>query len=111
MNDNTQLLHKYDDSNVLHNLLKFQTVVYFFKNHSFHYSRVNIGHGFLSNLVLRFSNYDPLLYILVLNNYFWKYKSKNIFEKVKINMQTSSVMVCIRMNSSFLLAHFMTIFM
>ena len=72
---------------------------------------MNIGHGFLSNLLLRFSKYDALLYIFVLSNYFCKCKSKNIFEKVKINMQTSSVMVCILMNSSFLLAHFMTIFM
>ena len=63
---------------------------------------MNIGHGFLSNLLLIFSNYDALLYIFVLSNYFCKYKNKNIFEKVTINMQTSSVMVCIQMNSSFL---------
>ena len=39
-------------------MLEIIIFFYFFKKHSFHYSRVNIGHGFLSNLLLRFSNYD-----------------------------------------------------
>ena len=34
-----------------------------------------------------------MLYIFVLSNYFCKYNSKKIFEKVKINMQTSRVNV------------------
>ena len=52
-----------------------------------------IGHGFLSGVLLRFSYYDALLYIFVLSNYFCKYNSKKIFEKVKITMQTSHVNV------------------
>ena len=51
------------------------------------------GHGFLSGVLLKFSYYDALLYIFVLSNYFCKYNSKKIFEKVKINMQTSRLNV------------------
>ena len=54
---------------------------------------MKIGHGFLSGVLIRFSYYDALLYIFVLSNYFCKYNSKKIFEKVKINMQTSHVSV------------------
>ena len=59
-------------------------IVDFSKNPSFHYSRVKIGHGSLSGLLLKFSDYDALLYIFVLSNFFCKYKSKMMFEKVKI---------------------------
>ena len=76
-------------------MLEIIKFLLFLQKSQFHYARVNIGHCFLSNLLLRFSNYDALLYMFVLSNYLCKYKSKNIFEKVKINMQTSSVMVCI----------------
>ena len=87
-----------------------EVVINFSKNPSFHYSRVKIGHGFLSGLLLKFSDYDALLYIFVLRNYFCKYKSKKMFEKVKINMQTSSLHVLCPNVLSFLLGHFMTIF-
>ena len=43
--------------------------------------------------VAAFAQLIALWYIFVLSNYFCKYKSKKIFEKVKINMQTSSVHV------------------
>ena len=71
---------------------------------------MKIGHGFLSGLLLKFSDYDALLYIFVLSNYFCKYKSKKMFEKVKINRQTSSLHGLCRNVLSFLLGHFMTIF-
>ena len=54
---------------------------------------MKIGHGFLSGVLLKFSYYDALLYIFVLSNYFCKYNTKKIFEKVNINMQTSRVKV------------------
>ena len=54
---------------------------------------MKIGHGFLPGVLLKFSYCDALLYIFVLSNYFCKYNSKKIFEKVKINMQTSRVNV------------------
>ena len=57
---------------------------------------MKIGHGFLSGLLPKFSDYDALLYIFVLSNYFSSNKSKKTFEKGKINIQTSSVHVLCR---------------
>ena len=61
-------------------------------------------------LLLKFTDYDALLYIFVLSNYFRKYKNKTMFEKVKLNMQTNSLHVLCPNVLSFLLGHFMAIF-
>ena len=67
-------------------MLEIVKFLLFLKNHSFYYSRMKIGHGFLSGVLLKISYCDALLYIFVLSIYFCKYNSKKIFEKVKKNV-------------------------
>ena len=44
---------------------------------------MKIGHGFLSGLLPKFSDYDALLHIFVLSNYCSSNKSKKTFETGK----------------------------